>query len=1836
MTTASLPQADCVDADSIYQTQTVDFIVEDQCGNRDTTTARFDVIDTDPPQFIDCPGDTTIFVVDETMCGAFWRIFPIPVVDECGVRNMPLNSGFKSRDVRSPDPGNPEVTVDTVEFSFFALPPPFFPNGGAELTIRLSNVDAEQPTEYYNIYGENQEFLGITENTPIQCDTSTTVITNITPEQLGSWAADGRIVIFLEPNVPEGLSGEFAINDICPGGTIDIKLEYELSEPNSINYEYSVNDSAPTAIPIPSQDFLLPVGDNVIKYFAEDCSGNRDSCVYTVTVVDTIPPRLVCNGSQTIAIDESACTAAFTVPLPLDIFDNCEAGERYDMTMPAGSGSSAFITFSSTPNIPGFVADERTYNFPGTAANAVGAVELIATIRANISGPNRHFTLVGEDGTELGRTSTNGRCDTTIVSTVTVPADLFNEYAADGQVSITARPQRIFQSGRNYVTPCFVPNVMQDGDVDSVSTFNLRLTYQGVNPEFTIEGATSVPLMQMMPPQVTPTFNLNVGENIITYFVDDIYENRGSCSDTITVIDTIPPVALCQGTTVFINPSGTVNDTIQVSEIDAGSSDNCGIANISVSPNVFGCDLIDQDTVIVTLRVEDLSGNVSTCQAPIRIVAQKPEPTFLIGNCASSDTLFLFANPPAAPGGIVYTYEWTGPNGYQSDIENPVIGNVTDAAAGTYTVTITGITGCIATGIIEVDTDDIPISPAIVAPDVICSNEDLVLETTDIPGASYEWYSGTPDDSQLLATTSTPMFTVETPAIGTLSYFVITLQEGCTVEPSEVKQIEVVEQPEAVVNESNITICEGESITLQTFVEGEGITYRWTGPDGYESSLQFPPVIENATSINAGTYRLVISRGGCDSEPAFTAVNILERPSQPQISNNGPVCEGEELTLTTNVANASIYTWIAPDFTERTTNVPTLNITTTAMDNGNWSLFVTRNTCDSEQAVPTSVMVNALPALVVSSDPNPACAGQDIQLNASPTLDGATYQWTGPNGFTSAAQNPTLRDARLQDNGTYTVTITTAEGCMQMQTLELEIQPGVEISGITNNGSNCLDGPTDIELSAMLFPADDGTYMYEWRGPNGNLVSSDSIAIIPNATQSNNGTYTLTVSSSTGCNSATATTIVNVTDPPAPPNSPQFNVSTMPPFCEGDLVTLETNGYSGQVEYIWTTPLGTIMTETPSLTIESVIPDNTGAYSVAVRQNGCISNRSGQTNVVVTPTPIAIVDSNSPVCAGNSISLEMNVVEGANVTYAWTGPGGFTSSVRNPVIEVAAEENQGTYIGTVTVNGCISMGSSVEVEISPVPTAPVATSNGPICIGDEDATLILAVVPSSATPGAMYTWYDSDGNQLNAASQSLTFIITDFAGYGDGMFPFTVEAEIDGCISESAQAVMVQMNTIPDNAAFAGDDTNVCENEAVTLNATAPTIGSGLWTQIDGQSVGISIANPNQANTTVSGLLGGNSYTFQWSLSNGACADYSMDEVTLTVDVVEKADAGMDIDTCEVSAVFLAANASTTGEGEWSQPDVQAQLGVNIVDPSAPNTEVMGLVPGNQYVFTWTIFDNQCAETTDDVLVLVASGTSFAGADFSACGTGCAELNATASPNNDGRWSSPDNDLDFTDPSNPNTIVCGLKPGDNRLVWTINEGACGENSIDEVIVSYTEGPVAVADEVIVEVGGVIEFDVDFNDNVIGDFTVAILDAPRNGTIEEIEQGLYTYTADPSFIGTDELTYEICNIGCECSTATVTFFVGGDPTCTPPSIFTPNNDGINDAFVIPCLNDDVNFPEANVSIFNQWGDEVFRAGPYKNTWQGRFDGEELPEGTYFYVIEFVDGSEPQSGFVMLQR
>jgi gliding motility-associated-like protein len=89
----------------------------------------------------------------------------------------------------------------------------------------------------------------------------------------------------------------------------------------------------------------------------------------------------------------------------------------------------------------------------------------------------------------------------------------------------------------------------------------------------------------------------------------------------------------------------------------------------------------------------------------------------------------------------------------------------------------------------------------------------------------------------------------------------------------------------------------------------------------------------------------------------------------------------------------------------------------------------------------------------------------------------------------------------------------------------------------------------------------------------------------------------------------------------------------------------------------------------------------------------------------------------------------------------------------------------------------------------------------------------------------------------------------------------------------------------------------------------------------------------------------------------------------------------------------------------------------------------------------------------------------------------------------------------------------------------------------------------------------------------------------------------------------------------------------------PEGFSPNGDGINDLYVIRGLD---NYPHNTFMVFNRWGDKVYSASPYTNTWDGkatlglRVGGDDLPVGTYFYTLDLGDGSKVFKGSIYLNK
>lgn len=1700
----------------------------DNCGNSMVHTQVITVEDMQAPEFLTCPEDITVTTSSDDMndCDADYT-FDVPVVmDLCSEVAPDCGGVFTDiQPIVSILPGDETAIVDNVTLTFAVPGPPTVATTAATFTVNLMNIDAELPSEFFFVEGEDGTALGTTGQSTAQCATLNNALeVSISDDLINAWALDGTITITLVPNNPGAGLEESAINDICPvgvGGSSSAvgSLQYDCQTPPDFTLEYQVSGDVTSTVvypPTPGPATItrnFPIGDNTVTFTATDCSGNTNTCAFVVTVEDDETPTLM------------GCTAPVLVDAPVE---NCEPND-YELIRPTGitdncmvDGYNETIThdilFYEHPNVDGFAATDTVFKFQVTGElPALSNATLAVTVTGDFDTADEYYTITDELGNTYGNTFLGtGACPVSGSLSMTITnADLLS-MAADGEIifyataagPINASNDGDWANDDNGINPATCATTTftattPDFTADGVSSISAQLMYSTPTVSYAVTGATTIATTDFPMDGTNPVVSLNPGANTLTYYVND--------------------------------SAGNIDSTSCVQNVTVGSA--------SINP----------DPVIAPFTQPDCPGDFVVLEETSNYNGSNPVWTWYLDNA---------------------------PMGMNANSEDAILGTTTE--------------------------------PSIFFPALPGNNNYYVIITDNFcfsdNSASVTVSSGTaPTPPQILASPS--------------------------------------------------PVCEGEEFGL--FIsnpQSEWVSYEWTGSNGYNYDGQFPPAISSADMVTASnntlTYILTVtSFTGCVASDT-TYVEILPAPEQAVIQTNAPVCDGDALVLATN-ASCDNYRWVPPSGITSSaavlnTNVPVTVIQagTTYYDAGMWMVVcINDNGCETTSEPAEIVISN--PMAVASSNNGPACEGEDVQLLVSDINDAVSYQWAGPNGYASTNQNPVLNNVSDNVEGTYAVTVTDINGCTGTSTTAVTVSTPANITAISINppAGTCMTGADNITLNPSVTPntGTNNSYQYEWTGAGG-FYSTDVVPTLPNGTSIDNGSYTLVVTNAEGCASAPYTVVVDVKDAP---NTPALAANANE-LCEGEVLTISTTGYTGtSIMYTWSTPMGTMTTSTPSLTINATTATDSGEYSVMVTVDGCDSNVSETTTVMVNGTPAmpsAYMFGSNTKCEGDVLQLETDFINGA--TYAWTGPNGFTASVHNPSIFPLTNASAGNYQVQIELNGCTSaMSAPIAVSVAAAPDAPTIVSNGPICIDDPAAVLTLNITTGTATAGASYEWFDAQtNNSLGTSGLSTSFNITDFSNYNEGNYDFYVIATANGCSSTTSIPTMVAIHTIPDapnQNSFAGDDMYVCNNMAANLNAEAPTVGSGTWTQVSGPT--LTIANPTSPTTSVNGIVNGNMYTFRWTLSNGPCGDYSFDDVSLVADdVAAIAEAGTNIQSCDSDMVTLDAMPPVTGSvGTWTQSAAQASLGVVITDPNDYNTTITGLETGSDYVFTWTLSNNGCGNFDSDI-VEVSIGeehiTAYAGDNFVTCEEGFAQLNAESLTTDcQGYWSSPNTELVFADENSATTIVSGLEYGDNMLTWTVDCGPCGVTE-STIVITYDEGPVAITDELVLFYGDNDVINVANNDILPGDYTINIINNPTNGDLTQMGTDEWMYTHTGTNDQPDVFTYELCSNSCPdiCAIGQVAVAIKSTENCVPPTIITPNNDGVNDYFMVECLFATGKYPNNSVSIFNQWGDEVFREAPYNNDWQGTYNGIDLPVGTYFYMIELGDNTEAMTGFLVIER
>ncbi len=114
---------------------------------------------------------------------------------------------------------------------------------------------------------------------------------------------------------------------------------------------------------------------------------------------------------------------------------------------------------------------------------------------------------------------------------------------------------------------------------------------------------------------------------------------------------------------------------------------------------------------------------------------------------------------------------------------------------------------------------------------------------------------------------------------------------------------------------------------------------------------------------------------------------------------------------------------------------------------------------------------------------------------------------------------------------------------------------------------------------------------------------------------------------------------------------------------------------------------------------------------------------------------------------------------------------------------------------------------------------------------------------------------------------------------------------------------------------------------------------------------------------------------------------------------------------------------------------------------------------------------------------------------------------------------------------------------------------------------------------------------------------------------------------------DDITYTVTVTGRGGCVSSDQLFVKILKMPKPPNTFTPNGDGINDFWEIKFLND---YPGCITEVYNTAGSLVYRSVGYSTPWDGKYNGQQLPAGTYYYVIDPKNGRARIAGYVTILR
>ncbi len=718
-----------------------------------------------------------------------------------------------------------------------------------------------------------------------------------------------------------------------------------------------------------------------------------------------------------------------------------------------------------------------------------------------------------------------------------------------------------------------------------------------------------------------------------------------------------------------------------------------------------------------------------------------------------------------------------------------------------------------------------------------------------------------------------PVFTFSTPG-----NYNITLNVTNACGTVSASQSTVVKDLPYITTSSVSGACGSNTVNPSSYFGFNGCggtisNYAWTFNNGTPSTGTGASP-GNVTFTNAGSNAMtVVATNECGSKTATVYVPVWPIP----VVSAGPsmtICSGNPAFLQGSASNGTPsynYSWSPSGSWSCCPNVYPSSTTTYYLNVSDW-----RGCSGSDSMI---VTVNPTPVVNISASPNPVCFGQPITLIATSTVPGTTFTWSGQ-GLQSTTGDTVI--AIPSSSNTYSVTGTTAKGCTDNDNVYVTVRPLPNLGIIPSNSTICLGQSINLIGS--------GASTYSWHpGASLNTTTGNNVIATPTVTT----TYTLVGTNIYGCiDSITKVVTVNslpnvyatgpsgTSCPGAPVTLNAFgaNTYTWTPsssvnpttgstvtatptvtttyivtgssglncqdtgmvvvtvlpiqpltvthfdstICKGQ--SIDTMWVTGGANYVWTpsaglnTTVGPVVVATPSV--------STMYYVTAMNGVGC--NVTDSTWVTVKPLPVAVAGADRNLCLGASTTLGAPRVWG--YSYSWTPSLGLNdTSKSNPIANPSVTT---TYYLTKTdsITGCYKYDTVVITSV-PLPPAPVATSNSPVCWYSNINLFANGLV------GATYNWTGPNG-----FVSSLQNPVNPLALYQDSGDYYCTQT-FAGCTS-FADTVHVSMFPAP--AALSGVNATICAGQSAPIGGAQVPGSTYSWVSVPG---GYSSTAPNDTVT---------------------------------------------------------------------------------------------------------------------------------------------------------------------------------------------------------------------------------------------------------------------------------------------------------------------------------------------------------------------------------------------------